>query len=301
VKQKSFAAAILFLLVMSGAEIVQSKEGKFIGKIGEVKKIGNVEMVYIDGGTFTMGSPESEKERVIDEEQHEVTLSPFWIGKYEVTQKQYKEVMDTNPSFFKGDKLPVESVSLYDVVEFCNKLSEKNGLKPYYNIDKNREDPNKNNSDKIKWTVTIVGGNGFRLPTEAEWEYACRGGTTTVFHYGNKLDSTMANFNGNYPYNADKGVYREKTTDVGSFKPNAYGLYDMHGNTWEWCFDWYYEAYYSRSPVNNPKGSDRGDDRVLRGGSWFHYGSYLRSASRIHFFPSARCNDIGFRLVRSAQ
>ncbi len=256
-----------------------------------------MEMVYIKGGTYMMGSPESEKNRSSDEKQHRVTVSPFRMGKYEVTQKQYEEIMGENPSSFKGDNLPVELVSWYNAVEFCNKLNEKHGLKPYYKIDKRRKDPNnKSEYDDRKWVVTIAGGNGFRLPTEAEWEYACRAGTITAFHYGDKMDSSMANFDGNYPYNADKGVYRGKTIAVGSFKPNAYGLYDMHGNVWEWCWDWY--GGYS-SVSNDPKGADSGEYSVLRGGSWVNVGGDLRSAVRNWGGAVYRGVSYGFRVVRS--
>jgi len=268
------------------------------GKSGETKKFGKIEFNFIAGGTFTMGSPENEKDRGNNETQHRVTLSPFWIGKYEVTQNQYRDVMGANPSYFKGDNLPVETVSWYDAVEYCNKLSEKQGLKPYYKIDKDRQDPNnKSNNDQLKYTVTILGGDGFRLPTEAEWEYACRGGTTTVFHYGNSLDSSMANFNGNYPYNADKKIYREKTTKVGIFKPNAYGLFDMHGNVYEWCWDWYSEY---AGDVNDPKGGDSGYSRVKRGGCWDYNGEYMRSAKRRTDYPHLNGYRMGFRLARAA-
>jgi len=273
------------------------KKGDY--KTGKTATFGHMEFVLVTDGTFTMGSPESEAERGTDEKQHTVTVSPFWIGKYEVTQKQYEDVMGTNPSSFKGDNLPVEDVSWYDVVEYCNKMSEKYGLKLYYNVDKNRKDPgNTNKNDNIKWTVTIAGGNGFRLPTEAEWEYACRAGTTTAFCYGYKLDSSMANFDGNCPYNSGKGTYREKTTVVGSFKPNAWGLYDMHGDVWEWCWDWYDSDYYSKSPAKDPEGADGGEYRVLRGGSWFNNGYSLRSAFR-NYGAIIRYYVVGFRVARS--
>jgi len=146
-----------------------------------------------------------------------------------------------------GDNFPVEGVRWYNAVEFCNKMSEKYALKLYCNIDKSRENPKRSNLnyDIKKWAETIAGSNGFRLLTEAEWEYACRSGTTTAFCYGNSLDSSMANFDGNYPYNAGKGVNRKKTTKLGSFRPNAWGLFDMHGNVSEWCWDGFDETYYS--------------------------------------------------------
>lgn len=303
---KSHADLIIRDIHGEGGEVVAPERGNSIvlpdkNKKGKAEKIGNTEMVYVEGGTFTMGSPGNEKDRGKDEKQHKVTVSSFWMGKYEVTQKQYKGTTGTNPSRFKGDNLPVERVSWYDAVEYCNNLSEKNGLKPYYKIDKIQKDPNnKRTGDYLKYTVTILGGNGFRLPTEAEWEYACRGGTTTVFHFGNSLDSTMANFNGNYPYNGNKRADREKTTDVGSFKPNAYGLYDMHGNVSEWCWDWYEEGYYVKSPAKDPEGGESGENRVLRGGSWFNVGNNLRSAFRSSSWAHNRGGVTdGFRVVRS--
>lgn len=258
-----------------------------------------------------MGSPESEKARREDEKQHMVTVSSFWMAKYEVTQKQYEEIIGTNPSCFKGADLPVERVNWYMAVEFCNKLSIKYGLKPYYKIKKPflglfGKDPNNKDkggrylSDDLKWTVKIMGGNGFRLPTEAEWEYACRAGTKTAFHYGDKLDSTMANFRGDWPYNADSGVYRKKTTAVGSFMPNAWGLYDMHGNVAEWCWDWHNDEYYAKSPAEDPRGPNSGHWRVLRGGHWETSGSGLRSAWRNRSIADARTFCNGFRVVRSA-
>jgi formylglycine-generating enzyme required for sulfatase activity len=281
--------------------INESTEPKLFASIRE-KNFYNMEFVLITGGTFTMGSPEIEqgehKELSIEEKQHTVTVSSFWMGKYEVTQGEYEDVMGINPSTFKKRNLPINVVNWYDSVEFCNKMSEKHGLKPYYNIDKNRKDPNNTNqSDNIKWTVTIAGGNGFRLPTEAEWEYACRAGTTTAFCYGNSLDSSMANFDGNYPYKSNKGVFRDEATEVGNFKPNAWGLYDMHGNVDEWCWDWY-EEY--NNVVYNPRGADSGKERVKRGGSLCDEAFALRSASRFRSPAFRRSGCGGFRVVRSA-
>ncbi len=270
-------------------------------KTGEVQKFGDIEFVFINGGMFSMGSPKDEKERINNETEHKVTVSPFWMAKYEIKQKEYADVMKKNPSNFNGlfkDSYPVETVSWYEAVEFCNNLSKKLGLNPYYYIDKNKKDPHNNNStDELKYTVTILGGNGFRLPTEAEWEFACRGGSATVFHFGDKLDSTMANFDGNYPYDAEKNIYRGSTTEVGSFKANSFGLYDMHGNVNEWCYDWY--GNYSGN-TSDPKGAVSGNGRVVRGGSWSYYAHNLRSAYRGQNSADYKGNGAGFRIVRSS-
>jgi formylglycine-generating enzyme required for sulfatase activity len=265
-------------------------------------------MVRINGGTFTMGSPASEPERVDDEVQHRVTVSSFYMGKYEVTQREWREVMGNNPSDFKGDDLPVEQVSWYDVVEYCNKRSEKEGLTPVYAINKSRNDPNNTapttggyewENDTIRWLVTWNrNANGYRLPTEAEWEYACRAGTATPFSTGNNITTGQANYDGNNPYNGNtKGTYRKRTTLAGSFAPNAWGLYDMYGNVWEWCWDWY--GAYARGAQTNPLGAGSGSDRVVRGGSWFNVARHLRSAIRSSFTPARRDDCVGFRLARS--
>lgn len=222
-------------------------------------------MCPIPAGNFLMGSPSSELDRSSDETQHQVTISKsFYMTETAVTQELWVAVMGNNPANFKGAKNPVEHVSWDDCQEFICKL---------------------NNLTR----------QNFRLPTEAEWEYACRAGTTTPFHYGSSLDSSMANFDGNYPYGGGaKGVYREKTTPVKSFKPNTWGLYDMHGNIWEWCADRYGE--YS-GDATDPVGPDVGSDRVLRGGGWGSNAWICRSANRGGFDPTYWDNHIGFRIV----
>ena len=224
-----------------------------------------MELVLIPAGEFMMGSPASEAKRQKDETQHRVRITkPFYMGKYEVTQAQHQAVMGANPSKFKGASNPVEMVSWNNATEFCRKLSQRTGQQ-------------------------------VRLPTEAEWEYACRAGTTTPFHYGNSLSSTQANFNGRYPYGgAAKGDYRGKTMPVGSFQPNAWSLYDMHGNVWEWCADWY-ENY--GGAATDPTGPANGGYRVLRGGGWNNNGYSCRSASRYWNDPSNRNLNYGFRVV----
>jgi formylglycine-generating enzyme required for sulfatase activity len=257
-------------------------------------------MVRIAGGTFTMGSPASEAGRVDDEMQHSVTISkPFYIGKYEVTQKEWVEAMGSNPSRFKGDNLPVERVSWYDAIEYCNKRSEREGLTPAYTIDKARSDgSNTDGSDTVKWVVAWNrSANGYRLPTEAEWELACRAGTATPFYTGNNITTNHANYDGNYPYNNNaKGVYRKKTWAVGSGTPNPWGLYDMSGNVWEWCWDWY--GSYGSGAQSDPAGASSGHFRVLRGGSWSNTAGSARSARRGGNTPSSRYIYLGFRLVR---
>jgi formylglycine-generating enzyme required for sulfatase activity len=241
-------------------------------------------MVRIQGGTFQMGSPASEVARISTETPHQVTVGSFYMGKYEVTQREWTADMGNNPSRFKGDNLPVENVSWYDAVEFCNRLSQREGLTPAYT----------RNGDTVTWNRNA---DGYRLPTEAEWEYACRAGTVTPFNTGNNIGADIANYNGNYPYNnGAKGVYREKTVAVGSFPPNPWGLYDMHGNVWEWCWDWH--GSYSSGAQTDPTGPSAGAYHMLRGGGWDDNARYLRSASRRYGVPSLRYEYLGFRLVR---
>jgi formylglycine-generating enzyme required for sulfatase activity len=245
-------------------------------------------MVRIQGGTFTMGSPANEVDRDDDEIQRQVTVSSFYMGKYEVTQKEYQEIMGTNPSIFKGDNLPVENIRWYEAIEYCNKRSQKEGLTPAYSISGTGD------NRTVTWNKNA---NGYRLPTEAEWEYACRAGTTTPFNTGNNITTRNANYDGNNPYNNNaKGEYRQKTTPVGSFAPNAWGLYDMHGNVWEWCWDWY--GAYSSGAQTDPVGASSESGRVYRGGSWGSYADLVRSAYRSSNAPSYRYDSLGFRLVR---
>ncbi|WP_461256477.1 formylglycine-generating enzyme family protein [Treponema sp. R80B11-R83G3] len=242
-------------------------------------------LIFINGGTFIMGSNVNETDRFPNESpQHQVTVSPFYMGKYQVTQKEYEALMEVNPSKFIGDNLPVEGISWYDAVDYCIKLSQKEGLTPIYS----------RNVDDVRWNPNA---NGYRLPTEAEWEYACRAGTTTPFSTGNNITTSQANYNGNFPYiNNPKGIYRKKTTVVGSFNPNPWGLYDMHGNVWEWCWDWYGD--YSSGAQVDYKGASLGTHRVLRGGSWNDTATCLRSANRHDINPSKKAHEHGFRLVR---
>ncbi|MDR2150166.1 MAG: formylglycine-generating enzyme family protein [Spirochaetaceae bacterium] len=259
-------------------------------------------MVWITGSTFIMGSPVTEPERYSNERTHTVNVDSFYMGIFEITQKEYFALMGTNPSVFKGDDLPVEKVSWYDAIEYCNARSIKEGLIPAYSIDKSRQDPNnkvQNTLDPFKWTVSWdKNANGYRLPTEAEWEYACRAGTNTPFYTGENITTAQANYDGNYPYNGHtQGIYRETTTVVGSFPANQWGLYDMHGNVWEWCWDWY--GIFTTSVQTNPTGAATGSGHVLRGGSWQELARDLRSASRTDASPTRRGMYLGFRVVRS--
>ncbi|MEB3149042.1 MAG: bifunctional serine/threonine-protein kinase/formylglycine-generating enzyme family protein [Sphaerospermopsis sp.] len=235
-----------------------------------------LEMVEIPGGTFLMGSPETEKDRALNEgPQRQVTVPSFFMGKYPLTQAQYQAIMGDNPSRFKGDgsttltnQRPVERVSWNDAVNFCERLSQKTG-------------------------------KTYRLPSEAQWEYACRAGTTTPFYFGESITTDLVNYNGNETYgSAPKGEYRQQTTDVGSFPPNAFGLYDMHGNVWEWCLDDWVD--YNNAPTDGSAVTSQGGRKLLRGRSWGNNPRDCRSAYRsISLDPGSSDLDYGFRLVVS--
>ena len=223
----------------------------------------------IPAGTFTMGSPSNEPARGKDEIQHEVIISkPFYMQTTEVTQGQWKKIMGNNPSYIKNcDECPVEKVSWSEVQNFIRKLNRQEGTDKY------------------------------RLPTEAEWEYAARAGTTTPFYTGNCLNTDQANFNGNYPLNGcPKGEYRKKSLPFGKFAPNAWGLYNMADNVWEWVEDWY--GPYKSGSVTDPEGAATGSERVVRGGSWYDGAGFCRSAARSYYGPDVRDAILGFRLVR---
>jgi len=228
-----------------------------------------MELQPIPAGTFLMGSPKKEKGRHNDETRHEVTLTqPFLIGKYPVTQAQWQAVMGSNPSYFQGDNLPVEHVSWDDAQSFFEKVLQKTG-------------------------------QAVCLPTEAQWEYSCRAGTSTPFHFGQVLNGTQANCAGYNPYGTTKeGPYLEKTSPVGSYPANAWGLYDMHGNVWEWCADRYGD--YPEGPVTDPRGPEVGSDCVIRGGCWNYGAAFCRSALRDWIVPSYRYYWSGFRLALSS-
>jgi formylglycine-generating enzyme required for sulfatase activity/tRNA A-37 threonylcarbamoyl transferase component Bud32 len=266
-----------------------------------VNSVG-MKLVRISPGKFLMGSGKAEQELVLQlyledekkeaanrlrgEPQHEVEITKaYYLGVHEVTQEQYEKVMGVNPSHFsptgegkdkvKGDhgKLPVEMVSWYDAVRFCEKLSERKEEK--------------------------AEGRVYRLPTEAEWEFACRAGTRPTFHFGDALSSHQANFDGSYPFgHAEIGPNLEQTSPVGSYKANAWGLCDMHGNVWEWCSDWYSVKFYQTEQARkDPTGPAGGTTRALRGGSWYSFPKDCRAAYRNHYAPESRYDDFGFRVV----
>ncbi|MDB9348819.1 bifunctional serine/threonine-protein kinase/formylglycine-generating enzyme family protein [Nodularia spumigena] len=248
----------------------QNQEVKYF--VEDLGKGVTLEMMQIPGGTFMMGSPLGEAERLESESpQHQVNVPGFFMGRYPVTQAQYQAIMGTNLAYFKGEQRPVEQVSWDDAVEFCQKLSQRTG-------------------------------KTYRLPSEAEWEYACRAGTTTPFYFGETITTDLVNYNGDYPYgSAPKGVYREQTTNVGNFPPNSFGLYDMHGNIWEWCQD-IYKDNYAGAPTDGSawiSGNDNGY-RLLRGGSWINVARNCRSANRLRLARANRNPNVGFRVVAVA-
>jgi formylglycine-generating enzyme required for sulfatase activity len=271
-------------------EIVITKgKGRSMGYIDRIDAETWINLIAIPGGTFLMGAPKDELDaRSSERPQHSVTVPEFWMGQSPVTQAQWKAVagllkvkieLDENPSGFKGANLPVEKVSWDEAVEFCDRLS-------------------------------LATGRDYRLPSEAQWEYACRAGTTTPFYFGETIDAELANYDakdkdsGKYG-KGRSGEYRSKTTPVGTFPANDFGLYDMHGNVWEWCADdWH--SNYEGAPTDgsvwdasNDSGSDPESDpkKVLRGGSWFPGPWWCRSACRLYYAAGSRLNDVGFRVV----
>ncbi|WP_299416522.1 SUMF1/EgtB/PvdO family nonheme iron enzyme [Acaryochloris sp. IP29b_bin.148] len=236
----------------------------------KLKEDQTLDMVYIPGGRFSMGSPATEATRQASEgPQHQVTVPPFFIGKYPITQAQWQAVMGENPAKFQGPNRPVEQVSWQVATEFCQKLSE-------------------------------LTGQDYRLPSEAEWEYAVRAGTSTPFWMGATLTADLANYDGNYTYaRGPRGPFRKATTPVGQFAPNPFGLYDMHGQVWEWCQDHWHETYQG-APTDGSawvKSADLRSHRVRRGGSWYDGPHACRSAFRYRSLPSSYQNSYGLRVV----
>jgi eukaryotic-like serine/threonine-protein kinase len=237
---------------------------RFIENLGRDIEL---EMVYVPGESFTMGSEEYDNEKP----RHVVMVPSFYMSKFQVTQGQYLQIMGTNPAKWNDAKLPVERISWNDAQVFCQKLSAKTGKK-------------------------------YRLPSEAEWEYACRAKTDTPFYFGETISTDVANYDGNHVYKLGvKGVYRSNTTPMGSFPANGFGLQDMHGNLWEWCEDKWHENYQG-APTNGSAWTSSNDNnsqsvRLLRGGSWGSYPGNCRSARRTRRSAGSRNLDIGFRIV----
>ena len=251
-------------VVLPGQGDVQEGQDPAANKAGDTFTIPylSLEMIWVEPGTFTMGSPTGESGRWSGETQHEVTLTTgFWLGKHEVTQAQWEKVMGDNPSYFKGADRPVEQVSWTEVTAFCNKLTEAE-----------------------RTAGRLPAGMTYQLPTEAQWEYACRAGTTTAYSWGNSITDS----NANYSYNIGE------TRDVGQYAANPWGFFDMHGNVIEWTADWYEE--YTSGAVSDPVGPADGSGRVERGGSWNITAHFARSASRLGGGPAGSSLDLGFRL-----
>ncbi len=244
-----------------------------------------------------MGSPETEAWRLEDEVRHTVTVSDFYMSAYEVTQAEYAEVMGNNPSSFSGEDLPVEMVSWIDAVRYCNALSDKEGLTPAYTVE----------GQTVTWNRAA---DGYRLPTEAEWEYACRAGAKTPFNTETSISADEANYYGHYPYEIEDnyfsqgnlstkpGVYRQTTVAVDSFSPNPWGLYNMHGNVGEWVWDYY--GAYEIGAQTDPTGSETGTLRVYSGGGWNDFAKNIRCAYRAAMAEDNGSFNIGIRLVRNA-
>ena len=246
----------------------------------EIDTKSGVKMILLQGGYFTMGDAKGD----VDEQPHKVYVDSFYIDKYLVTQEEFQKVLNDNPSRWKAKKNPVEQVRWSDAVKYCNARSRKEGLQPCYNVE--------------TWECNFK-ATGYRLPTEAEWEYACRAGTKTTYSFGNDAKKLR-----NYAWFKDNSGNRPRP--VGKKLPNPWGIYDMHGDVWEWCNDFYQVDYYQNSPEKNPTGPSAGETKVLRGGCWNSPAEQCRSAFRYNENPgySDVCfgYDIyGFRCVRSVQ
>lgn len=253
--------------------------------------------LLLPGGSFMMGSPETERQRDRDEAHHQVSVSALYVDPYEVTQKEYETLMGANPSAHKGERLPVENVTWLDAVRYCNALSIRRGLEPAYVID----------GEAVRWNRQA---NGYRLLTEAEWEYAARAGTDTVFNVGNQVDGDRINFEGSYPYLIEENYVsrrdptvrpsrnRGETIEVDALPANALGLHHMHGNVSEWVFDYY--GAYDVTRTADPAGPVSGSLRVNRGGGYNDFGKHLRSAYRSATNPIDADPNLGFRICRNA-
>jgi formylglycine-generating enzyme required for sulfatase activity len=249
-------------------------------------------MKYINGGSFVMGSPEGEGE-VSEHPQHTVNLDAFYIDITLVTQQDYETLMGVNPSVYRVDgKLPVQDVNWFDAVLYCNARSQRAGLESVYKVTAAQGNPG-NGCMGLENLGIDYSKKGYRLPTEAEWEYACRAGTSTRYYWGEQMDGDLAWWEMNSV---------GKMQPVRLKKPNPWGLFDMSGNAQEWCNDWYEVEYYKRSPLHFPKGPDAGEKRVLRGGSCYPYqdgGAHLRSANRSYYLPQNPREAFSFRCVVS--
>jgi len=262
--------------------------------------------VLIRGGQFTMGSPESEVDRSSNETQHEVRLSDFAMCRFAVTLGEFRRFAQTGG--YRTDAEKENSSKVFNGKEWI----DKTGVNWRHGISGADRPPAEENHPvvHVSWNDAVAycqwlseeRDGLFRLPTEAEWEYACRAGTATPFSTGENLTTWQANYNGDYPYrDFPRGANRGNTVPVDAFKPNAFGLFNMHGNVWQWCSDWFGATYYDecrkQGVIQNPQGPESGSARVLRGGSWYYYARYCRSAYRNFDYPGCRLNLVGFRLV----
>ena len=258
-----------------------------------INPTGSLDMVSIPAGSFLMGSPSDETGHDSGEgPQRTVNISAFKMSQTQVTQMQWEDIMGWNDSSFIGDERPVECVTWFDCLRFCNELSQVDGLTKYYTITDIEWDGNHIEDAYVKCDFDA---DGYRLPTEAEWEYACRAGTTTRFYTGDS-DSDLGRA-GWYSGNSSA-----TTHPVGEKEPNAFGLFDMHGNVWEWCWDWYDDDYYGTrpDPDSDPTGPGSGSNRVLRGSSWCNDAGFCRSAARGRISAGSRSYYFGFRVCRSS-